>query len=191
MASTGNMSGGTQASCDPVPETLRRGDLIQPRAIRSKDKSDSLEHLAGLSVQSRHFCFLCQKRTLPHEGLDQLNALDYEQHVGIQANLRHGSRQGFIGVICAVPKQTTWLIEPTLAVLNEYQGGGIGPLLCGIRRVSSTARDINPSEADVRGDNRSGPGSPRRSARTFNRATNTGIFISLSGALRVCARLRH
>ncbi len=134
-------------------EVLENGSIIRIRAIRSEDKTRLLEHFAGLGVEARYFRFLGHKRNLTAEDLARNTELDFIRHVGLAAVISQDGRERFIGVGRYIRKDIPSQAELALAVLDEYQGAGIGPLL--IQHLGRIAHDsgITEFEADVRGDN--------------------------------------
>jgi GNAT superfamily N-acetyltransferase len=142
-----------EASSYAVEETLRDGSAIQIRAIRPDDKPRLLEYFAGLSAQTRYFRFFGHKRELTNQDLTRFTELDFHRHVGIAATLHRSGRERFVGVGRYIRKEAPSRAEIALAVLDQYQGAGVGPLL--IRHLARIAHDngITEFEARVRGDN--------------------------------------
>ena len=134
-------------------EVLGDGRAIQIRAIRPDDKARLLEHFAGLSAQARYFRFFGHRRELTDQDLARFTELDFSRHVGIAATFHRDGRERFIGVARYIRNEPPSRAEIALAVLDQYQGAGIGPLL--IRHLARIAHDkgITQLEADVRGDN--------------------------------------
>jgi GNAT superfamily N-acetyltransferase len=158
-----------------VEEVLRDRNTIQIRAIRSDDKARLLEHFAGLSAKARYFRFFGCKRDLTHQDLARFTELDFNRHVGIAATLLQGGRERFIGVGRYIRGETPSRAEIALAVLDEYQGDGIGPLL--IHHLAHIAHDneITQFEASVRGDNSRMPVMLSKSGCITDHATGAGI----------------
>lgn len=158
-----------------VDEVLRDGSAIRIRAIRPDDKARLLEHFAGLSAKARYFRFFGYKRDLTDNDLARFTELDFAQHVGIAATLYENGRECFIGVARYIRKEPPSRAEIALAVLDQYQGAGIGPLL--IRHLARIAHDngITQFVADVRGDNSRMLGVLAKSDCIINHATDAGI----------------
>ncbi len=146
----------TLSTSDPrlysAGEVLNSGVAIRIRAIRSDDKTRLLEHFAGLSASARYFRFFGCKRYLTAEDLARYTELDFVSHVGLAAVVEHAGTERFIGVGRYARKDSS-RAEVALAVLDEFQGNGVGPLL--IRHLGHIAHrgGITQFEADVRGDN--------------------------------------
>jgi RimJ/RimL family protein N-acetyltransferase len=175
MAGSNTMPGQVDTRSYDVKEALRDRTAIQIRAIRRDDKSRLLEHFAGLSAQSRYFRFFGQKRELTSQDLTRFTELDFDRHVGIAATLHQDDRERFIGVARYVRTQAPSRAEIALAVLDEYQGAGVGPLL--IRHLARIAHDngITEFEADVRGDNSRMLAVLARSGCIINHAADAGV----------------
>lgn len=136
-----------------INEILRDGTSIHIRAIRPDDKVRLFEHFAGLSPQSRYQRFFGTKRGLTRDELKNLTELDFDTHVGLVAVLHDGVEERIIGVgryIASAPNRA----EVAFAVLDEYQGRGIGTLLLEHLARIARAADITEFEADVLGSNR-------------------------------------
>lgn len=136
-----------------VEAVLQNGRPLKIRAIWPGDKARLLQHFAGLSAKTRYFRFFGYKRDLTDHDLARFTELDFTQHVGISATLHESGRERFIGVARCIRKETPSRAEIALAVLDQYQGQGIGPLL--LRHLARIAHDKRNTqfEADVRGDN--------------------------------------
>ena len=135
-------------------EVLRDGKILQVRAIRPDDKERLLEHFAGLGARSRSFQFFGLKRALSTDDLVRFTELDFDRHVGLAATALHNGQERFIGVGRYVRTDLSSQAEIAVAVWDQYQGTGIGPLL--IRHLAFVAHlnGIARFEADVLGDNR-------------------------------------
>ncbi len=137
-----------------VNEILRDGSSIHIRAIRSDDKVRLFEHFTGLSTHSRYQRFFGTKRALTREELRNLTELDFQTHVALVATLYDGVEERIIGVGRYIVGSRPTRAEVAFAVLDEYQGRGIGTLL--LEHLSRIARAaaITEFEADVLAGNR-------------------------------------
>jgi GNAT superfamily N-acetyltransferase len=133
--------------------TMIDGGAIRIRAIRPDDKERLLAHFRGLSGQSVYFRFMGFRRDLSPDDLKHLTELDFKSHVGLVATLDDGHER-FIGVgryICgADPKRA----EVAFAILDEFQGHGIGTILLQHLSRIADANGVEEFEADVLGENR-------------------------------------
>ena len=164
-----------EARCYVVDEVLRDGSAIRIRAIRSDDKERLLKHFAGLSAKARYFRFFGYKRDLTDHDLARFTELDFTQHVGIAATLYENGRERFIGDARYIRKEEPSRAEIALAVLDQFRGAGIGPLL--IRHLARIAHEneITEFEADVRGDNSRMLAVLAKSDCIINHVTDAGI----------------
>src|SRR5260370_39404357 len=137
-----------------VDAALRDGASIRIRAISPDDQDRLHDHFRGLSQQSIYFRFMGFKRDLSAEDLKWLTDLDFKNHVGLAATLTENGRERFIGVgryICGTEPNRA---EVASAILDEFQGRGIGTLLLEHLRLIAVANGVTEFEADVLGENR-------------------------------------
>ena len=137
-----------------VDAELRDGGSIRIRAIGAHDQERLHEHFRGLSQQSIYFRFMGFKRDLSALDLKRLTALDFVDHVGLAATLTESGRERFIGVGRYIRGKVPHRAEVAFAVLDDYQGQGIGTIL--LEHLALIAREsgITELEATVLGDNR-------------------------------------
>ncbi|HVA69185.1 MAG TPA: GNAT family N-acetyltransferase [Candidatus Binataceae bacterium] len=133
-------------------EVSRDGGSIFIRAIRSDDKERLLEHFRHLSAESVYHRFFGIKRTLTDDDLVRFTELDFVNHVGLVATLRDDGVERFIGDGRYMRMDKT-RAEVAFAVLDEYQGRGIGTLLLEAMLGIARAAGITEFQADVLGDN--------------------------------------
>jgi GNAT superfamily N-acetyltransferase len=134
-------------------EVLRDGTAMLIRAIRPDDKQRLLQHFNGLSAQSIYYRFFGIKRSLSEDDLARLTELDFVNHVGLAATVQAGDDERFIGVGRYIRTQDPHRAEVAFAVLDEYQGHGIGTLL--LKHLARIAQRNGISEfgADVLASN--------------------------------------
>jgi GNAT superfamily N-acetyltransferase len=134
-------------------ETLRDGTAILIRAIRPEDKPRLLQHFQGLSTQSVYYRFFGIKRSLTECDLSRLTELDFTNHVGLAATVGAEERERFIGVGRCIRSESPSRAEVAFAVLDGYQGHGIGTLL--LKHLARIAQRNGISEfaADVLASN--------------------------------------
>jgi acetyl coenzyme A synthetase (ADP forming)-like protein len=136
---------------------LKDGGSIHIRALRPDDKALLLEHFQRLSATSVYFRFLGAKKRLTDEELTRFTELDFVRNAALVATLRDGQRERIIGVgryaALADESGRATRAEIAFAVLDEYQGRGIGTLL--LEHLAPIAREngITEFEADVLGEN--------------------------------------
>jgi GNAT superfamily N-acetyltransferase len=112
-----------------VSEVLRDGSKMLIRAIRPDDKRRLLCHFQGLSARSVYFRFFGLRRSLEDDDLRRFTELDFVNHVGLAATIASDGEERFIGVGRYIRKQGLPHGEVAFAVLDPYQGHGIGTLL--------------------------------------------------------------
>jgi acetyl coenzyme A synthetase (ADP forming)-like protein len=134
---------------------LRDGSSIHIRAIRRDDKERLQAHFHGLGFDSVRFRFLGAKKDLTPAELRHFTELDFSQHVGLVALRRHEGREEFIGVgryICAEDDHRR--AEFALAVVDPWQGRGVGTLLMEHLARLAAADGVERFEADILATNR-------------------------------------
>ena len=137
-----------------VDAKMLDGAAIWIRAIRPDDQERLHEHFRGLSEQSVYFRFMGVKRDLSPDDLKRLTELDFESHVGLAATVTEKGRERFIGVGRYICGPDPHRAEVAFAILDEFQGRGIGTLLLEHLSLIADANGIAEFEADVLGDNR-------------------------------------
>jgi len=136
-----------------VGEVLRDGTRILIRAIRPDDKPLLLNHFHSLSERSIYYRFFGHKRSLEPADLHELTELDFLNHVGLAATVEAEGGERFIGVGRYLRSRDTTEAEVAFAVLDEFQGRGVGTLL--LHHLASIARQrgVKKFAAFVMGDN--------------------------------------
>lgn len=136
-----------------VTEALRDGTRLLIRAIRPADKQLLAEHFQSLSERSIYYRFFGHKRSLEQEDLSRLTELDFVNHVGLAATIEAEGTERFIGVGRYLRSVDAVAAEVAFAVVDEFQGRGIGTLL--LHHLAQIARrqGINKFAAFVMGDN--------------------------------------
>jgi GNAT superfamily N-acetyltransferase len=137
-----------------VKATMLDGGVIRIRAIRPDDQERLHEHFRGLSEQSIYFRFMGIRRDLSPEDLKRLTELDFKSHVGLAATLTENARERFIGVGRYICGNDPNRAEVAFAILDEFQGRGIGTLMLEHLRRIAEANGVTEFEADVLGENR-------------------------------------
>jgi GNAT superfamily N-acetyltransferase len=137
-----------------VDAAMLDGRAIRIRAIRPDDQERLQEHFRSLSKQSVYYRFMGIKRDLSRDDLKRLTELDFRNHVGLAATMTDNGRERFIGVgryICGAHHDRA---EVAFAILDSFQGRGIGTLLLEHLRLIADANGVTEFEADVLGENR-------------------------------------
>ena len=93
------------------------------------------------------------KRSLSEDDLYRLTELDFVNHVGLAATVECGGDERFIGVGRYIRRENVQYAEVAFAVLDEYQGHGIGTLLLKHLATIAHKNGITRFAADVLGSN--------------------------------------
>lgn len=122
---------------------LDDGTRVRLRLVRPTDKEQLVRGLARLSPASRYRRFLTDKDHFSPEELRYLTECDGTNHLAIGASLMHleaDRPEEGIGVARFVRNpQHPEVAEAAVAVIDDYQGRGLGRLLC--RRLVEAARE--------------------------------------------------
>jgi GNAT superfamily N-acetyltransferase len=137
-----------------VDARMLDGTAICIRAIGPDDQERLHEHFKGLSERSVYFRFMGIKRDLLPDDLKRLTELDFKNHVGLAATLTENGRERFIGVGRYIGGADPHRAEVAFAILDGFQGRGIGTLLLEHLSLIADANGVTEFEADVLGENR-------------------------------------
>jgi GNAT superfamily N-acetyltransferase len=146
------MAGEARKYC--VDTTMIDGSAVRIRAIRPDDQERLHEHFRGLSEQSIYFRFMGFRRDLSPDDLKRFTELDFKNHVGLVATINENGRERMIGVGRYIVGTEPRRAEVAFAVLDQYQGHGIGTMLLEHLSVIADANGVAEFEADVLGENR-------------------------------------
>ena len=133
-------------------EVLRDGRRVEIRALRTADRADLLDAVERTGAQSLYRRFFSAKRDLSEKEIEFFLNIDFVNHVALVAAVEDGSRAVIVGggrYIMVRPGSA----EVAFAVVDEYQGQGIGGAL--MRHLVAIARDAGLEEliAEVLPDN--------------------------------------
>jgi GNAT superfamily N-acetyltransferase len=137
-------------------EVLRDGAPIHIRAIRPDDKERLLEHFHALGPRSVYYRFHGTKKRLTAAELSYFTDLDFVHAVGLVATRWQDGIEHILGVgryFAYGGGAASRRAEVAFAVVDAYQGRGIGTQL--VQHLARLARDagITEFEAEVLGDN--------------------------------------
>lgn len=133
--------------------TLRDGDPVSLRPLRSDDASALQDAFRRLSDESRYRRFFVPMHDLDGSMLRYLTEIDHHDHEAIVAF--DAESDAMVGVARYVrPEPGAQSAEAAVAVVDEYQGRGLGRLL--LEQLVSRAREegIDRFSAVVQADNR-------------------------------------
>ena len=109
-------------------ETLRGGNSVELRALRPDDRADLIAAVGRTSDQSLYRRFFGLKRSFSEQEAAFFVNVDFVNHVALVAVIDERERSVIVGggrYIVVQPGQA----EVAFAVIDEYQGRGIGRAL--------------------------------------------------------------
>lgn len=138
----------------PVVESLRDGSLVTVRAIRPTDRPLLERGFAQLSPESRYRRFLAPRSSLTDAELDYLTVVDGTNHVAFGVVIEQDGEEEGVGIARFVRQAADPTVaELAIAVLDEYQGRGVGPLLVRCLRDAAIALGVRRFRCDVLASN--------------------------------------
>jgi GNAT superfamily N-acetyltransferase len=133
-------------------ETLRDGRRVDIRALRQDDRAELLAAVGRTSLQSLYRRFFAVKRGFTEQEVAYFLNIDFVDHVALVAVVEEVSRPVIVGGARYIVLQPG-NAEVAFAVIDQYQGQGIGTAL--MRHLTGIARAVGLREliADVLPDN--------------------------------------
>lgn len=135
--------------------TLADGSSIVLKTIKPDDKQNLQDGVRRLSPESRFRRFFSSKSELTSRELAYFTEIDGENHFALACGHRHadGTLEGLAVARFVRRKDCPEAAEPAIAVVDDWQGKGVGRLL--LTRLASAAleRGITRFEAEVLADN--------------------------------------
>lgn len=133
--------------------TLKDGTPIRIRPLLPEDREKLVEGMKQLSPTSRYLRFLQPKASLTNQELTYLTEIDYVDHFAWGAALDEPGERG-IGVARYIRDPADRSVaEAAVAVIDHYQGLGLGTILVqalaetaaanGIERFRARVADVN------------------------------------------------
>ena len=134
---------------------LSDGTPVRVRPIVPADRPRIAQGLAALSSESRYLRFLRPVDHLSNEELTYLTEIDYRTHFAWGAELVRGRERPGIGLARYVcPPDDPTIAEAAVAVLDEYQGRGLGGILLSLLAESALKNGVERFRSYVLSDNR-------------------------------------
>lgn len=134
---------------------LSDGTPVRVRPIVPADKPRIVEGLADLSAESRYLRFLRPVDHLSPEELSYLTEIDYRTHFAWGAELARGRAHRGVGLaryVCQTEDPA--IAEAAVAVLDEYQGRGLGGILLALLAESALENGVKQFRSYVLAANR-------------------------------------
>jgi GNAT superfamily N-acetyltransferase len=133
-------------------ETLRNGRQVEIRALRPDDRADLVAAVGRTSSQSLYRRFFAVRRDFKEGEIAFFVNIDFITHVALVAVVEESGRPMIVGggrYIVVEPEKA----EVAFAVVDEYQGQGIGAAL--LHHLATIARSAGLQEliAEVLSDN--------------------------------------
>jgi RimJ/RimL family protein N-acetyltransferase len=133
-------------------EELRNGRRVEIRALRPDDRADLLAAVGRTGAESLFRRFFAAKRRFSEQEIAFFLNVDFTSHVALVAVVEEGERPVIVGggrYIVVQPGKA----EVAFAVVDQYQGRGIGATL--MRHLATIARssDLRELVAEVLPDN--------------------------------------
>jgi RimJ/RimL family protein N-acetyltransferase len=158
--------------------TLKDGTRVVLRMVRASDRERLRRGFQRMSPESRYFRFFFAKESLSEDELRRLTEVDGVNHVAIGAVLSKGNGDGEgLGIARFFRlHDEPEVAEPAIAVVDDFQGRGLGSLL--LRRLGAAAmeRGISCFRCEVLADN-------QRMRRILERASPDAWFARPSGGI--------
>jgi RimJ/RimL family protein N-acetyltransferase len=153
---------------------LAGGEALSVRPVRTSDEEALQDLFYRLSDESVYRRFMVYKRAHPHEEMQALVNLDYEQSVGLVACA--GEDEGIVGMARYDVDPKLNLADIAFVVRDDWQGKGVGKAL--LRRMTeiAVARGVAGFEADVLVDNKAMMGLFQKSGLRLSIDLRAGVY---------------
>ena len=142
-----------EAATYSAVDTLRDGRRVDIRALRQDDRADLLAAVGRTSPESLYRRFFTVKRGFTEKEVAYFLNIDFVDHAALVAVVEEASRPVIVGGARYIVMQPG-KAEVAFAVIDEYQGQGIGTAL--MRHLAGIAGNAGLRElvADVLPENR-------------------------------------
>ena len=137
-----------EAATYSATETLRDGRRIEIRALRQDDRTELLAAIGRASSESLYRRFFTVKNGFTEQEVAYFLNIDFVEHVALVAVVEEDGRLVIVGGARSIVLRSG-KAEVAFAVIDQYQGQGIGAAL--MRHLAVIAKDAGLREfvADV------------------------------------------
>jgi RimJ/RimL family protein N-acetyltransferase len=133
-------------------ETLRNGRQVEIRALQPEDRDDFVAAAHSMSTKSLHRRFFAVRREFTEKETSFFVNVDFINHVALVVVFKENGQSAVVGggrYVVVKPGQA----EVAFAVVDQYQGQGIGTALMHHLGTIARAADIRELIADVLPEN--------------------------------------
>jgi len=133
-------------------ETLRNGRQVEIRALRAEDRDNFVAAADSMSAKSLYRRFFAVRREFTEKETSFFVSVDFINHVALVAVFKENGQSAIVGggrYIVVRPGRA----EVAFAVVDQYQGQGIGTALMHHLGTIAGAADIRELVADVLPEN--------------------------------------
>jgi RimJ/RimL family protein N-acetyltransferase len=133
-------------------ETLRNGRQVEIRALQPEDRDDFVAAAHSMSTKSLHRRFFAVRREFTEKETAFFVNVDFINHVALVAVFKENGQSAVVGGGRYVVVKSGQA-EVAFAVVDQYQGQGIGAALMHHLGTIACAADIRELIADVLPEN--------------------------------------
>lgn len=130
-------------------ESLEDGTEVLVRPVKLTDEETLQDLFYELSNKSTYRRFMAHKKAHPHEEMQRLVDLDYEQNMALLVCSSEGANELIIGMARYDVDPATRLADIAFVVRDEWQQRGVGSLLMRCMCDIARARALAGFEGDV------------------------------------------
>lgn len=146
------MTGHSVALPDPVPGVLADGTVVRFAPVTPAHREQLRRGFEETSPESRYRRFLSPLSRLTEQQLDYLTNVDFVDHVAWGAEIAETGRGLAIGRWIRLPDDPE-SAEAAVAVVDEFQGRGLGRALLWLLAESAIERGVRQFRGEVLADN--------------------------------------
>jgi GNAT superfamily N-acetyltransferase len=156
-------------------ERLTTGEQVLVRPVRLSDESSLQDLFYRLSAESAYRRFLAYRRAHPHQEMQELVRLDYEQSMGLVVCAGEDYKD-IIGMARYDVDPAVNLADIAFVVRDEWQRKGAGTLLFRRMQAIARARGVAGFTADILPDNKAMMSVFQKSATALEVELDCGVY---------------